>query len=113
MFLFVHSRGCVWFLIAAFSAGNPNASQPIVFRLLLSSWVVLLCGCPRYRFCTWVLGLPILGSGCPILRAFCEEWVLGLPILGSGCPRRGVCAWVLGSLLLGYGCPRCRFCTWV
>jgi len=29
MFRFVHSRGWILFLIAAFSAGNPNASNPI------------------------------------------------------------------------------------
>jgi hypothetical protein len=29
MFAYVHSAGWVPFLIAAFSAGNPNESQPI------------------------------------------------------------------------------------
>ena len=28
MFRYVHSAGWIWFLIAAFSAGSPNASKP-------------------------------------------------------------------------------------
>ncbi len=38
MFAYVQSAGCEFFLIAAFSAGSPKASQPMGCRTLYPRW---------------------------------------------------------------------------
>src|SRR5208283_642535 len=133
MFLFVHSRGCVWFLIAAFSAGNPNASQPIGWstlnpRILFTrattspmgtaaspahsisaSFVFLGCSSlwvPQVPVLYLGLGVAYLGFRVPHPSRLLRRVGLGLAHLGFRVPQaRSVCLG-LGFSSLGLRVPQ-------
>jgi hypothetical protein len=59
MFRIVHSRGLTRFLIAAFSAGNPNASKPMGMNTFS----------PRIRWNRPIASVGLLTYQCPMWRS--------------------------------------------